>query len=221
MKNSGIAKWLVAVVMSVTMMSTACSTTWISEAEKIVAVLIPATANVVTLVATLQGKTVTASDLQTIQSAGTQAGADLELMQSLVTQYQKADASAQPGLLNQIQAATSAVQLTLNGLLPALHIKDVATQAKVTAVVGLLLSEVESMAAIVPVVNASASPAMMSMAGRQVTKQPPLTASEFVGSYNNTMTARTGNSELDHAAAGLRIHEHGKFARWASGGLLK
>jgi hypothetical protein len=221
MKNTGTAKLLAVVVLSGTMMWTACSTAWISEAEKIVAVLIPATANVVTLVATLQGKTVTASDLQTIQSAGTQAGADLQLMQSLVSQYQKADASAQPGLLNQIQAATSAVQLTLNGLLPALHIKDVATQAKVTAVVGLLLSEVESMAAIVPVVNASASPAMMSMSRRQVTRQPPLTANEFVSSYNNTMTARTGNSELDHAAAGLRIHEHGKFARWASGGLLK
>jgi len=41
---------------------------------------------------------------------GTQVGADLQLMQSLITQYQTADASAQPGLLNQIQSATSAVQ---------------------------------------------------------------------------------------------------------------
>jgi hypothetical protein len=221
MKNVGIAKLFGAGMLCATMMWTACSAAWISEAEQIVAALMPATANLVTLVATLQGKTVAASDLQTIQTAGTQVGADLQLMQSLITQYQTADASAQPGLLNQIQSATSAVQSTLNALLPALHITDVATQAKVTAVVGLLLSEVESMAAIVPLVNPNASPGMMTKAARQVKKRPPLTASEFVSSYNATMTAKTGNAELDHAAAGLHIHLHEKFARWASGGLLK
>jgi hypothetical protein len=76
-------------------------------------------------------------------------------------------------------------------------------------------------AAIVPLVDASASPGMMAMAAKQVKKEAPLTASEFVVSYNATMTAKTGNAELDHAADGLRIHVHNKFARWASAGLLK
>ncbi len=220
-KKSNMGKALVAVVLCGTLMWTACSTAWVGEAEQIVEVLIPATANIVTLVATLEGKNVSASDLQTIQNAGSQAGADLQLMQSLITAYQKADASAQPGLLSQIQAALSAVQLTLNGLLPALHIKDTATQAKLTAVIAIVLSEVQSMAAIVPLVNSSASPAMMTMAARQAQKQPTLTASQFVSSYNATMTAKTGNVDLDHAASGLRIHAHGKFDRWASAGLLK
>jgi hypothetical protein len=220
MKNVGRRKELVAVLLCGISMWTACSTTWFSEAEQIVAALIPATANVVTLVATLQGKNVSASDLQMVQSAGTQAGADLQLMQSLIAQYQKADAEAQPGLLNQIQAAMSAVQGTLNGLLPALHIQDPATQTKIIAVVGMLLSEVQSMAAIVPLVSGSASPAMMTMATKQVKKQPPLTASEFVSSYNATITAKTGNADLDRAASGLRIHSHRKFGRWASAGLL-
>jgi hypothetical protein len=221
MKKAGISKALMAVLLCGTMIWTACSTEWIGEAEQIVAALIPATANLVALVATMQGKNVTAADLELIQSAGAQAGTDLQLMQSLITAYQKADAAAQPGLLNQIQAAVSTVQATLNGLLPALHIKDAATQAKITAVVGILLSEVESVAAIVPLVGASVSPAMMAMAAKQVKKQPPLTASEFVASYNATMTAKTGNAALDHAAAGMRIHLHGKAARWASGGTLK
>ncbi len=221
MKSLGLAKGLVMVVLCGTVVCTACSTAWVGEAEQIAAALIPATANLVTLVATLQGKNVCAAELQTVQSAGAQAGSDLQVMRSLIAQYQKADAAEQTGLLNQIQAAMSAVQLTLNGLLPALHIKDAATQAKVTAVVGILLSEVQSMAAIVPLVNPGASPAMMTMAARQVKKQAPLTASEFVSSYNATMTAKTGNWELDHAAAGLQIHVHQKFARWASAGLLK
>ena len=221
MKRNGMKKALVAAVLCGTLMLTACSTAWIGQAEQIVAAMIPAVANLVTLVAALQGKNVSVADLQTIQSAGAQAGTDLQLMQSLIRQYQKADAAAQPGLLNQIQAAVSAVQSTLNDLLPALHIKDAATQAKITAVVGMLVAEVQSVAAIVPLVNAGASPGMMTLAARQVTKQPPLTASEFVASYNATMTAKTGNAELDHATAGMRIHLHGKFARWASAGLLK
>ena len=221
MKKMRAGKALVAVVLCGTLMCTACSTAWIGEAEQIVAALIPGLANLVTLVATLQGKNVSAADMQTIQSAGAQASADLQLMQSLITQYQKADASAQPGLLSQIQVAMGAVQSTLNGLLPALHIKDATSQAKITAVIGILLSEVQSVAAIVPLVNASASPGMMTIAAQQVKKQAPLTASEFVDSYNATLTAKTGNAELDHATAGMRIHLHGKFVRWASAGLLK
>jgi hypothetical protein len=221
MQRTRIANGLVAVVLCATLSWTACSTAWIGEAEQIVAALIPGMANLVTLVATLQGKNVSAADLQTIQSAGAQAGTDLQLMQSLIAQYQKADAAAQPGLLNQIQIAMSAVQLTLNNLLPALHIKDAATQAKITAVVGILLSEVQSVAAIVPLVDANASPRAMTVAAQRARVRPPLTATEFVSSYNATLTARTGNAALDQATAGLQIHLHGKFARWASAGLLK
>jgi hypothetical protein len=221
MKKAGMGKALMAVVLCATLIWTACSTAWIGEAEQIVAALIPGLANLVTLVATLQGENVSAADLQTTQSAAAQAGADLQLMQSLITQYQKADTSAQPGLLSQIQVAMDAVQSDLNSLLPALHIKDAATQAKIAAVIGILLSEVESVAAIVPLVNACASPRITALGAKRVNKRPPLTAREFVDSYNATMTAKTGNAELDHATGGMRIHLHGKFARWASAGLLK
>lgn len=227
MKNAKAMKWTTTLAMCAMMLwmacLTACSTAWIGEAERIVESLIPATANLVALAAALDGSNVSAADLQAIQNAGAQAGADLQLMQSLIAEYQKADAASQPGLLNQIQAALSAVQSTLSGLLPALHIKDPATQAKITAVVGILLSESESMAAIVPLlaVETGASPEMTATTARQARKRPPLTASEFVSSYNATMTARTGNAKLDRAAAGMSIHLHGKFARWASAGILK
>jgi hypothetical protein len=221
MKRVGMRKPVVGMLLCWTMMWTSCSTAWIGEAEQIVATLIPATANLVTLVATLQGRNISAADVQTIQNAGAQAGADLQLMQSLITQYQKADASAQPGLLNQIESAMSGVQATLAGLLPALHIKDAATQSKITAMIGVLLSEVQSVAAIVPLVNADTSPEMLTMATKQVRKQSPLTAKEFVRSYNAIMTAKTGEAELDQATARMEIHLHGKLARWASVGLLK
>lgn len=140
-------------VLCVTMTLAGCSTNWIAEAEQVVAALIPAAANIIALVAALEGKSVSAADLQTIQNAGTQAGADLQLIQSLIAAYQTADATAKPGILNQIQTAINAVQANLQGLLGGLHIKDAATQTKITAVIGIVLSEVQSLAAIVPLVQ--------------------------------------------------------------------
>jgi hypothetical protein len=187
----------------------------------------------VALVAALQGKTVSVTDLQTIQNAGSQAGADLQLIQSLIAAYQKADDAAKPGILNQIQSAINAVQGNLQGLLPALHIKDAATQTKIAAVVGILLSEVESLAAVVPLVSGQGQAAALRAADSRGRLSPhassttssrpkaPLSANEFVKSYNSTLTAKTGNAELDRATAGFEIHLHGKASRWGSAGLLK
>jgi len=221
MKNGGSAKGLMAVVMCGTMIWTACSTAWIGEAEQIVAALIPATTNLLALVGELRGKGISSADLGTIQSSGAQVEASLQFLESLMAAYQRADAGARPGQLNQIQAATNALQSTLSSLLQALHSEDEVTQAKITAVAGLVLSEVESLAAILPMANANASPRMMATAAKQVKKQPPLTAGEFVASYNATLTAKTGNAALDHSTASMQIHMHGKFARWASVGILK
>jgi hypothetical protein len=200
---------------------TACSTAWIGEAEQIVAALTPGVANLVTLVATLEGEDTSAADVQTAQSAGAQVEGDLQLLQSLITQYQKADVAAQSGLLNQIQAEVSAVEANLGGLMTGLHIKDKATQAKITAVVGVLLAEVQSVAAILPASVTGAPSATMVFAEARLRTKAPLTANAFVGSYNKIMTARTGEARLDRAAASLQIHLHGKFARSASVGLLK
>lgn len=185
------------------------------------AVLIPAAANLLTLITVLEGKNVSVDDAKTIQTAGVQAEVDLQLMESLIAQYGKADVASQPGLLNQIQVVLASTQSDLNGLLPALHIEDAATQAKVTAVVGILISEVESMERIVPAASGDTPSALTFRATEQMYKHAPLSADKFVQSYNTTMTAKTGDAELDRATSGLKIHSHGKLERWASGGLLK
>src|SRR3954468_12815446 len=89
-QKSKAGRKALGLVLCMTLAWSGCSTDWIKQAEEIVAVLIPAAANLVTLVATLQGISVSAADLQIVQSAGTQAGADLQLMQSLIAAYQKA-----------------------------------------------------------------------------------------------------------------------------------
>jgi hypothetical protein len=220
-KMNGVARVLLAVVLCATITLSGCSTAWISQAEQIVAALLPAVGNILALVTALQAGNVSAQDLQAIQSAGTQAEADLQLVQSLVTEYQKADAQTQPGILNQIQTAIVTAQTNLSAILPALHVKDAATQAKISAVIGVVLSEVQSLAAVVPLVNPQASAAAVAMAKQQVEKKAPLTANEFVGSYNATMAAKSGDAELDKATSGLKIHAHGTLERWATAGVLK
>lgn len=221
MRRNNLAAVVVAVVLCITMGLTGCTTAWIGQAEEIAAALIPAATNILALVAALQGNSVSASDLQTIQTAGTQAGADLQLIQSLITAYQTADAAAKPGILGQIQSGINAVEGSLQGLLPALHIKDAATQAKISAMVGLVLSEVQSLAAIVPLVNPASSTKMMAVAAARAKTQPPLSAGQFIASYNATLTAKTGNAELDRVTSKMQIHAHGKVARVATAGLLK
>ena len=91
MKCMKFGEAALVLVLCMAVLMTGCSTEWIGQAEQIVAALIPAATNIVALVAALQGKSVSAADMQTIQNAGTQAGADLQLIQSLIAAYQKAD----------------------------------------------------------------------------------------------------------------------------------
>ncbi len=210
MKTTGsFARAALAAVLGCTLIWTACSTAWITQAEEILAALIPAAANLITLITALQGNGVSARDLQLIEGASTQAQTDLQLINTLITQYQQAaDAAAQASLLAKIQTAIGSVQSNLGGLLAALHISDAATQSKVAAVIGLILSEVQSLEAIIPLVHA-ASTAQASAGLKAGKVKAPLTAGEFRASYNSIMTAKTGNAPLDGAATKCRLHGPG------------
>jgi hypothetical protein len=209
-KKLSVVRALAALVLCATMVLTACSTAWITEAEEIVAALIPAAANLLTLIGALEGKGVSTQDLQLMQSVSTQAQTDLQLIDTLVTQYQQAmDAATQATLLVKIQTAIATVQTNLSALLPALHITDAATQAKVTAVIGLILAEVQSLEAIIPVITSGASAAKASAKLKTAKVKPPLSASQFRASYNAIMTAKTGNATLDAAAAKCKLRGPG------------
>lgn len=207
MRKGSFGMAVLALALSGAMLTTtACSTTWVTDAEQIVAALIPAAGNVIALVGALDGNGVSAADIQAVTSAGTQAQADLQLISSLITQYQSAtDATTKASLLTKIQAAITATQANLSGILPALHISDPATQAKVSAVIGLILSEVQSLAAVVPLVSAAASLSEKASATKALKVKPPLSAAAFTKSFNATISAKTGNVVLDKATAAAKI----------------
>ena len=197
--RSALASLLVA-----TMMGLGWSTNWTQQAQEIMAVLMPATMNLVILVATVDGKEISAEDLAVVQKAGTEVGGDLKVIQSLIGAYESADQKAKQGILNQIQIAIQAAQENLQGLTLGLHIKDEATQAKITAIVGVLQAEVQSLAAILPAIQGQGTGARAQGVGERVRK--PLSASAFVKSYNASMTEKTGRAELDRVSGGLQLH---------------
>ena len=219
MKKCRIRKALVAGLVCETLVWTACSTTWIWRGIGDCGGSDSRDGELATLMATLEGKIVRAPTCRLSRA--------LENRWELICSSSLADHTVSKGRCfgaawtaepdpGRHERSADDTEASVAG---AAH-QGCDYPAKTAAVVRLLLSEVESMAAIVPLVNSSVSPAMTKMAARQAKREPPLTAGEFVSSYNATMTAKTGNADLDRAAAGLRIHAHGKLVRWASAGLL-
>lgn len=201
-----VSRIVLALVLCGTMAFTACSTAWVSQAEQVIAVVLPAAVNILSLIAALKGTAVSTGDATTIENAGAQVTADLQLISTLVSSYDTAEASAKPGILGQIQSALATANTNLASILPALHVSDPATVNKITAIVQLVQAELSSLVALIPLVNPTATPEMVKLAQRQAAKAPPLSAKDFAKSFNKVMTAKTGNAQLDAAAAHCTIH---------------
>lgn len=196
-----------AVILMATLTLSGCATNWVATARGIVEVLIPAATNLVTLVAAVQGKSVTSSEMALVQNAGIEASADLQLIQAFLAAYEAADETGKKGILNEIQNVILALEGNLQGVIAGLHIKDAAVQSKVTAVAGILLAEVKSLAAIVPVIQGQGTGSRGTVLPRiSMRGKAPLSSREFVKSYNSVLQAPSGNAELDRVTAGLQIH---------------
>lgn len=208
MKNWALGRAAVSVILAAAMVLSGCSSNWVTEAREIVAMLIPAATNMATLAATLQGTSVSSEEAALVESAGKEASADLQFIAAFLAAYEAADETGKEGILNEIQNVLAALQGNLQGVIVGLHVKDPAVQSKVAAVVGILLAEVQSLAAIVPVIRgeATGSRAHGAALPRPSIRKTPLRSGEFVKSYNSVLKARSGNAELDRITPGLQIH---------------
>lgn len=162
---------------------------WVKTAQQLLPVVLPMVTNLVTAVTMLEGKTVSAADLNTISQTANQVSADLNLAGQLVNQYQS---SPNASTLADINTALVDVNTHLNQLLPALHISDQATTQKITAVVGLITSEVMSMEQILPMVTNSQAHAISHAAA-------PMTASQIKSHYDAIVTQPTSNALVNAA----------------------
>lgn len=133
-----------------------CTANWIAEATNIIALLVPAAGGILGIITAL-GTKVPPDELAEFTKWSTEAQGALTQLSQLIQQYNTAEASAQPGILGEIDAIASTLTTNLSGIEATLHITNPATQAKVTAVIELFSSELTALLNLIPVLKGTAA----------------------------------------------------------------
>jgi len=126
-----------------------CSTAWTTEATNIIQLLIPAVQAALAILAAF-GVGIPTTVMTAVNSWAQQAEQALLQVKGLIEQYNTAEASAQPGILNEIQTVLGVVSSNLATILPTLHVTDPATEAKIAAVFQAVAGEIAALLALVP-----------------------------------------------------------------------
>jgi len=132
------------------MVVSGCSAVWLNTAIADIPVIIQIITSILQIVAAAQSKGADPTMIAQVNNIGDEAKKDLQLVQSLVTQYQAASATAKPGLMSQIDTAITTAQANLNQILVVFHIQDPALQATIAGSVGLALSALLEIQSLIP-----------------------------------------------------------------------
>ena len=194
MKTNSKSKTLLALALAIALAATGCSAQWINTALQDLPVLTQMALNIATLVSTLAaGRQASAADTAVIQNISAQASRDLNLLQTLYNEYK---AGPTPTTLQKIQSAISDLNQNLPTMLQSAHISNATLSARIAAAVNLILTTVNSFAALMPQVSPSAA--------RKTSPSALLHAKDLKKQWNQQVCAPTGNAALDAAfAAGL------------------
>jgi hypothetical protein len=184
-------KSLLVLVLALLTATTGCSPQWLNVAVQDLPVLTQMALNIATLVSTLvSGKQASAADVAVIQNISAQASRDLNLLQSLYNDYKANPTSA---TLQKIQNAISDINQNLPALLQAAHISNPTLSARITAAVNLIISTVNSVAALMPHGSSATS--------RTIHALPLLHAKDLKKQWNLQVCSPAGNAVMDTAFA--------------------
>jgi hypothetical protein len=195
MKLNSMSRIILAVLLSISLIATGCSAQWISVALADLPVLTQMALNLAALVATLQtGKQLSSGEALAIQNISAEANKDLTLLQSLYSQYK-----ANPNLdtLQKIESLIQDTTQSLPALLQAAHINDPALSTRITAAVNLILTTVNSFAALIPGAASSSRSVVMSRTVRQKAAVPY--PKDLKMQWNLQVCAPSGDAALDAA----------------------
>ncbi|HTZ96969.1 MAG TPA: hypothetical protein VMB18_11260 [Terriglobales bacterium] len=190
MKCNSRSKAVLVALLSVSLLTTGCSSEWINIALADLPVLVQMALNIGTVVTTLQsGQQLSAADATAIQNISNQASKDLNLLQALYNDY-KANANA--ATLQKIQGVVADINTNLPALLQATHINDAALSTRVTTAVNLILATVNSFATLMPTTGVASANAKIAKANTPIPH-----AADLKKQWNQQVcTARPGESVL-------------------------
>lgn len=199
-------KVLIALTLCLAMTLTACSTSWVSTMDTILAEGAPAVVDILEIAAAANGKAVDANLVAKIST-------DAADIKSAATAFANASASAAPSTCAQLQAALGVFQADEQLILQVAQVTDPATQAKIGLLADLVAGTITAITAIVPSCQAPASSAFKATAPAKLTN--------FVSDYNTILKAKTGNAAVDKLTPKLTLHQHSKVMRVLTAGMLK
>lgn len=184
------SKPILAFVLAIIIAATGCSAQWISIALQDLPVLTQMALNIATLVSTFaSGKQASSGDVAVIQNISAQASRDLNLMQTLYTEYKTNPNTA---TLQKIQSVIADLNQNLPALLESAHISNVMLTSRITAAVNLILTTVNSFASLIP---AAASTPITSRKAKLALPN----AKELKTQWNQQVCGVSGNAAFDQA----------------------
>jgi hypothetical protein len=191
-------------VLSISLVATGCSAQWISIALADLPVLTQMALNLAALMSTLQtGKQISPAEALAIQNISAEASKDLTLLQSLYSQY-KANPCADT--LQKIESLIQDTSQSLSALLQAAHISNPALSSRIAAAVNLILTTVNSFAALIPKAASSSASSAVTASRVAIPKKSQQSAvipqaKDLKKQWNLQVCAPSGNSALDAALA--------------------
>jgi len=190
-KLNSKSKPLLALVLAVAIAATGCTAEWINVALQDLPVLTQMALNIATLVSALAtGQQASTADVAVIQNISAQASRDLNLLQTLYSEYKAAPNASK---LQKIQIVIADLDENIPNLLQSGHISNPTASARITAAVNLIITTVNSFASLMPhtsMPSASKAPAATLLHAKDLKKQ-----------WNQQVCAPTGNPALDAAFA--------------------
>ena len=185
------SKTILTLALAIALAATGCSAQWINIALQDLPVLTQMALNIAILANTLSsGMQASTADVAVIQNISAQASRSLNLLQTLYSEYK---AGPNATTLAKIQTVISSLNQNLPVLLESAHISNSVLSARIAAAVNLILTTVNSFAALMP----QASPA----AARKASSTALLHAKDLKKQWNQQVCAPTGNPALDTAFA--------------------
>jgi hypothetical protein len=189
---------ILAIVLSISLLTTGCSAQWISIALADLPVLTQMALNIGTIITTLQsGQQISAADAAAIQDISAQASKNLNLLESLYNEY-KSNPNA--NALQKIQNVIADIDQSLPALLQAAHIGDPVLSARVAAGVNLILTTVASFAALIPQTSTQFPAKKVAHPAFAIAK-----ASDLKKQWNQQVCGPTTDSALDFSATGCAV----------------
>lgn len=190
-------KIALSILLSVSLLATGCTAQWISVALADLPVLVQMALNIGTLVTTMQsGQQLSSAETSAIQNIGNEASKDLNLLRTLYDAYQVTPSTDN---LQKIQAVISNINQSLPALLQAAHVSDPLLATRVTAAVNLILSTVNSFAALIPQTSAT-------VRGQIVQKKASVPhANDLKKQWNQQVCPPAGRPALDGAFANCSL----------------